>query len=362
MNATVVTHEMGRRISGHRDRFQDLFEAYFRSLRGSWDAPELSRFAPEALDRVEELALRGGKRQRVAFVYEAMNLVPGTGRQDAVDTAALSIELLQAHLLIHDDIIDDAPTRRGGPSTYYAYRDAIPDRPQHALGLAMLVGDLALTLSLQVIADAALPAWMAQSMTQLQLKAATSTFLGQIFDLERDFLGVPDEDLLHSVCDYKAARSSALAPLQLGLLAAEQDPREHDESLRRYAWAFGVSGQMRDDYLSLFGDEKVTGKPASADVRDGRVTYPIRMVLLAASPSERKVLESVLGRPDASEVDVDNVRQIIRDHRVDRSLLTAMRRYADLASREAATWAGWGEAESVAFFRDVPVWGIERLL
>ncbi|MFF3730720.1 polyprenyl synthetase family protein [Streptomyces sp. NPDC002476] len=197
-------------------------------------------------------------------------------------------------------------------------------------------------------------------MTQLQLTAATSTVLGQIFDLERDFVGVPDEDLLHSVCDYKAARSSALAPLQLGLLAAEQDPREHDESLRRYAWAFGVSGQMRDDYLSLFGDEKVTGKPASADVREGRVTYPIRTVLLTASPSERKVLDSVLGRPDASEADVDDVRQIIRDHRVDRTLLTDMRRYAELASREAATWSSWGEA--VAFFRDVSVWGIERLL
>ncbi|MFI9630087.1 polyprenyl synthetase family protein [Streptomyces sp. NPDC052042] len=362
MNTTVVTDEMGRRISGHRDRFQALFKSYFHSLRGSWDAPGLSHFAPEALDRVEELALRGGKRQRVAFVYEAMSLVPGTGRQDAVDTAALSIELLQAHLLIHDDIIDDAPTRRGGPSTYYAYRNTIPDRPQHALGLALLTGDLALTLSLQVIADAALPAWMAQTMTQWQLTAATSTVLGQIFDLERDFLGIPDEDLLHSVCDYKAARSSALAPLQLGLLAAEQDPREHDESLRRYAWAFGVSGQMRDDYLSLFGDEKITGKPATADVRDGRVTYPIRTVLLTASLSERKVLDSVLGRPDASDADVDDVRQIIRDHRVDRTLLTDMRRYAERASQEAATWSSWGEAEAVAFFRGVPVWGMERLL
>ncbi|MFF9785714.1 polyprenyl synthetase family protein [Streptomyces nigrescens] len=362
MNADGVTREMGHRISGHRDRFKVLFEDYFRSLRRTADVPTLSRFVPEALDRVEELALRGGKRQRVAFVYEAMNLAPSTGSQVAVDTAALSIELLQAHLLIHDDIIDDAPTRRGGPSTYYAYRAALPERPQHALGLALLAGDLALALSLQVIADAPLPASLAQSMTQCQVTAAASTFRGQIFDLERDFLGVPDTNVLHAVCDFKAARSSALAPIQLGLLAAGQDPCEHDASLRRYAWAFGVSGQMRDDYLSLFGDEKVTGKPATADVRDGRITYLIRTVLLAASASEREVLESVLGRTDASEADVDAVRQIIRDHRADRTLLADMGCHAEIASREAATWSGWGEAEAVAFFRDVPVWGIERLL
>lgn len=358
-----VTRQMASRIAQHRDRFQDLFQRYFAQLHATADAPELSRFAPECLRMVEELALRGGKRQRVAFAYEAANLTPGgTTTEKAVDIAALSIELLQAHLLIHDDIIDNAATRRGGPSTYYAYRDKLPGHPQHALGLAVLAGDLALVLSQQVIADAGLEPWLAQTMMTLQNKASLSTFVGQVFDLERDFLGVPDEELLHSVCDYKAARSSALAPLQLGLLAAEQDPKEHEPALRRYATSFGISGQMRDDYLSLFGSEEVTGKPATADVADGRVTYLIRRTLLAASDSERKLLASVLGQAGATETDVDTVREIVTAHGADQSLLADMRRFAELASTEAEQWASWAEADAVAFFRDVPVWGVQRLL
>jgi hypothetical protein len=71
MSDDEVTRQMGSRIAQHRDRFQDLFEKYFAQLHGSADAPELSRFAPECLHMVEELALRGGKRQRVAFAYAA---------------------------------------------------------------------------------------------------------------------------------------------------------------------------------------------------------------------------------------------------------------------------------------------------
>ncbi|MCX4827058.1 polyprenyl synthetase family protein [Streptomyces sp. NBC_01142] len=363
MSDDEVTRQMGSRITQHRDRFQDLFQKYFAQLHASSDAPELSRFAPECLRMVEELALRGGKRQRVAFAYEAANLVPGGAMTvKAVDIAALSIELLQAHLLIHDDIIDNAATRRGGPSTYYAYRDKFPDHPQHALGFAVLAGDLALVLSQQVITEAGLDPWLAQSMAAVQNTAGLSTFIGQVFDLERDFLGVPEEELLHSVCDFKAARSSALAPLQLGLLAAEQDPKEHEPTLRRYSTSFGISGQMRDDYLSLFGNEEVTGKPATADVADGRVTYLIRRTLLAASESEQKILSSVLGHAGATQTDVDKVREIVTAHRVDQSLLADMRRFAELASTEAEQWASWAEADAVAFFRDVPVWGVQRLL
>ncbi|MCX4681487.1 polyprenyl synthetase family protein [Streptomyces sp. NBC_01433] len=358
-----VTRQMGSRIAQHRDRFQDLFQKYFAQLHATADVPGLSRFAPECLRMVEELALRGGKRQRVAFAYEAANLMPGVATTaKAVDTAALSIELLQAHLLIHDDIIDNAATRRGGPSTYYAYRAKLPDHPQHALGLAVLAGDLALVLSQQVIADSGLDPWLTQSMATIQNTASLSTFIGQVFDLERDFLGVPEEELLHSVCDYKAARSSALAPLQLGLLAAEQDPKEHERTLQRYSTFFGVSGQMRDDYLSLFGKEEITGKPATADVADGRVTYLIRRALLAASETEKKLLSSVLGQADATETDVDTVREIVTDHCVDQSLLADMRRFAELASTEAAEWAAWGQPDAVSFFRDVPVWGVQRLL
>ncbi|OKI10234.1 polyprenyl synthetase [Streptomyces sp. CB02923] len=352
---------MQKRIAHYQEHFGTLFADYFAALRKDFDGPPLSRFTPRCLDLLQELSLRGGKRQRVAFMYEAARLVT-PDHVPGLDEAALSIELLQSHLLVHDDIIDDAPTRRGGPSTYYAYRAEFPDHPQTALGLALLAGDLAAFLSLQVLLDADLPVGLRAAMVDVQTRAAAATFVGQVFDLERDFPGPVTEDLLNSVSEYKASRSSALAPLQLGLLAAGEDPAAHDATLRRYALLFGISGQMCDDYLSLFGDEAVTGKPATADVRDGRRTYAVRAILAAATASERTEVERALGNPGCTDADVDTIRSIAQRHGVDRQLRTRMHHYAEQACTEAAGWRPRWREEAVAFFEQVPVWGVERSL
>ncbi|CAM4360211.1 polyprenyl synthetase family protein [Nocardia ninae] len=356
-----ITRELQDRISGYQDSFARIFERYFEELRENFDGPADSRFTARSLELLGDLSLRGGKRQRVAFMYEAARLVtdqPVAG----LDEAALSIELLQTHLLVHDDIIDDAPTRRGGPSTYFAYRAEFPGHPQTALGLALLAGDLAAFLSLRVLIDSGLPVPLKHALVDVQTRAAEATFVGQMFDLERDFPEIPSIELLNSVSDFKASRSSALAPMQLGLLVAGEDPAEHAVTLRRYALMFGISGQMCDDYLSLFGDERVTGKPNTADVRDGRRTYLISALLTAATRTERTRIESILGRPDCTAADVDSLREIACRHGVDRTLRAEMHRYAGLASKEASEWRDRWRADAVTFFERVPIWGVERTL
>ncbi|WP_213247997.1 MULTISPECIES: polyprenyl synthetase family protein [Gordonia] len=356
-----ITRELQGRIADYQDHFSRVFAQYFEDLQRNFDGPAESRFTARSLELLGHLSLRGGKRQRVAFLYEAARLVTAEP-VPGLDEAALSIELLQTHLLVHDDIIDDAPTRRGGPSTYYAYREEFPQHPQTALGLALLAGDLAAFLSLQVLLDSGLPVALRHALVDVQTRAAAATFVGQMFDLERDFPQIPSEELLNSVSDYKASRSSALAPIQLGLLVAGEDPVEHAETLRRYALMFGISGQMCDDYLSLFGDERVTGKPNTADVRDGRRTYAIRAVLATATETERVRIESILGRPDCTAADIDCLRDIAQHHRVDRELRSKMHRYAELACREAAGWRDCWHDDAVTFFERVPVWGVERTL
>ncbi|APS20102.1 polyprenyl synthetase family protein [Streptomyces parvus] len=357
----AVTRQMQERIENYQRRFGVLFQDYFKRLRQEFDAPKLSRFTPRSFDLLEDLSLRGGKRQRVAFMYEAARLVTSEP-VPGIDEAALSIELLQTHLLVHDDIIDDAPTRRGGTSTYYSYKEEFPEQPQTALGLALLAGDLAAFLSLRVLLEADLPLSLRQALVETQVTAGAATFVGQMYDLERDLPALPTEEMLHEVSDYKASRSSALAPIQLGLLAAGEDVKQFDATLRRYALMFGISGQMCDDYLSLFGDEKVTGKPATADVRDGRRTYAIRAILAAADASERGRVESILGRQDASADDIDTIREIARRHGVDQQLRSQMHRYAEEACVEAASWRPRWRDEAVTFFERIPVWGVERTL
>ncbi|MHA7959788.1 polyprenyl synthetase family protein [Streptomyces sp. L500] len=359
MNDTATATAL-ERVAGHRHRFNARFETYFDSLAADLGTPARSRFTPRCLELLRDLSLRGGKRLRVALLHEAARLVT-TDDVPGLDEAALSIELLQIHGLIHDDIIDDAPVRRGGPSTYYAYREEFPRHEQTALGLAVLAGDLAAFLSLRVLLDADVPAELRQAMLRVQTDAAADTVTGQILDLERDFVPLPDEELLHTVTDYKTTRYSILAPLRLGLLAAGEDPARHDGRLRRYATLVGIYEQMRDDYLDLFGDESVVGKPSGSDLRAGRRSYALSAVLAAATDDERTVVESALGDPHGTAATIDRVREIARHRGVEDRLRSDMRRYAEEASAEAASWHHWRE-EAVTFFARLPLWSVERVL
>ncbi|MFI6039193.1 polyprenyl synthetase family protein [Streptomyces sp. NPDC051315] len=356
-----MTERVLDRVAGHEHRFNTLFQEYFDTLSAELDAPSFSRFTPECLRLLRDLSLRGGKRMRVVLLHEAAGLVTAEP-VEGLDAAALSIELLQTHGLVHDDLIDDSPTRRGGPTTYYAYRERFPDHPQAALGLTVLAGDLALALSLRVLLEADIPVALRQAMVEVQTRAAADTFVGQIVDLERDFSATADEEVLHGVADYKSARYSILAPLRLGLLAAGGQPALVDDELRAYARLVGICGQMRDDYLDLFGDENTMGKPTGTDIRDGRHSYTVSALLSAVSDPERAVVEAALGDPSCTPETVAAVRTIAEDRGVPARMRTDMRRYAEQASTLAADWRQRWREEAVTFFEHLPLWSVDRVV
>ncbi|KPI31721.1 MULTISPECIES: polyprenyl synthetase family protein [unclassified Streptomyces] len=346
------------RVAGYERWFNTLFEEYFDTLSAGLDVPSFSRFTPQCLRLLRELSLRGGKRMRVVLLREAARLVTDKP-VEGLEAAALSIELLQTHGLVHDDLIDDSPIRRGGPSTYYAYRERFPDHPRTAVGLTVLAGDLALALSLQVLLDAKVPVTVRQAMVEVQMRAAADTFVGQIIDLERD-TAMPGEDVLHCVADYKSARYSILAPMQLGLLAAGEQSALFAKELRDYARLVGICGQMRDDYLDLFGDAAAMGKPTGTDIRDGKHSYTVSALLAAVDDAERRVVKAALGDPFCPPETIAAVREIGEHRGVPGRMQTDMRRYAEQATEVAAGWRSRWREEAVTFFEHVPLWSVNR--
>ncbi|MEV0523209.1 polyprenyl synthetase family protein [Streptomyces sp. NPDC050439] len=359
------------RAAGHRRRFDAAFEKYFAELSGDLNGAHLGRFPSRCLELLAQLSLRGGKRIRTTLLYEAAALatreeIPG------LTEAALSLELLHSHALILDDIMDDSPLRRGGPSTYYACRADLPDHPQAALGLAMMTGDLAGFLALRVLFDADLPADRKQAMLDVQLGVTTDTVIGQVLDLERDVHpsaaegdeGEEGEEgeqaLLETVCEYKTSRYTILAPMRLGLLAAGQDLAEHEESLHRYARLAGLSGQMRDDYLDLFGDPGLTGKPSGADLRAGRHTYLTRELLAATDGDDHETVRAALADPGCTPEVIDRVRSIAHRHDIPARVQADIDRHAHAAAAEAASWHRHWNGEAVALFEQLPLWNTRR--
>ncbi|MFE7093373.1 polyprenyl synthetase family protein [Streptomyces erythrochromogenes] len=363
MNTTVTGAR--QRVSEHQRRFEPRFAAYFDSLTnpatGALELPPHAKFPARALDLVRDMSLRGGKRLRVAFLHEAAALAtdqPGPG----LDEAAISIELLQTHGLIHDDIIDASTARRGAPSIPQAYRDDFPDHPDTALGLAVLAGDLAAFLSLRVLLTCDLPPGRAAAMAAVQADAGALTVVGQFVDLERDFGPLPDLDTLHDVTEFKTTRYSVLAPLRLGLLAAGVDPAPYDAELRRYSTALGIANTVRDDWLDLFGDPAVVGKPACSDIRSGRRSYAVRALLAADTldERERKVVQGALGDPHSDEDTLLDVLAIARRHAIDRTVQAQADHHAQQAAAVARSWHGRWRPEPVAFFEHLPAWTAHR--
>lgn len=352
-----------QRASGHQRRFEARFAAYFDSLTdpagGAFETPQHGAFPARALDLVREMSLRGGKRLRVILLHEAAALVTD---QDVpgLDGAAISIELLQTHGLIHDDIIDDSPLRRGGPSTYYAYRDEFPDRPDTALALALLAGDLAAFLSTRALLTSGLPADRVLAMAAVHADTAAATVTGQMIDLERDFHPAPGTEFLHAVTEFKSTRYSVLAPLRLGLLAAGADLAPYDGELRAYATALGIANQIHDDWLDLFGDPESLGKPVGSDIRSGRRSYVVRALQSVCDETERKLLNGALGDPGCDDETLDRIRRIARAHGVDRQLRADAGHHARRAGAQAAGWRGRWRPDAVAFFEHMPPLSVAR--
>ncbi|MER5642411.1 polyprenyl synthetase family protein [Kitasatospora sp. NPDC002227] len=353
-----------RRAAEHRRRFDARFAAYFDGLTdpagGALDGPQHGRFPARALELLRDLSLRGGKRLRVCVLNEAAGLV-AEGSPPGLAEAAISIELLQTHGLVHDDIIDGSAVRRGAPSVPQAYLDEYPDRPGTALGLAVLAGDLAAFLALRVLLTTGLPAGSAAAMAAEVSDVGASTVVGQFLDLERDFGPVPDLEFLDAVTEFKTTRYSVLTPLRLGLLAAGADPARYDGELRRYATALGTANMLRDDWLDLFGDPGAAGKSLGSDLRSGRRSYVLRALLNAdLDGAERRLLDGALGDPWCAEATVDRVRAIARRHGVDHSVTAEAERHAREAAALAGSWHTRWRADAVTFFEQLPAWTVAR--
>ncbi len=199
-------------------------------------------------------------------------------------------------------------------------------------------------------------------MIEVQTRAAADTFVGQIIDLERDFTATAGEQILHCVADYKSARYSILAPMQLGLLAAGEQPALFKQELHDYARLVGICGQMRDDYLDLFGDAATMGKPTGTDIRDGKHTYTVRALMSAIDGTERALVEAALGDRSCTPETIAAVREIGENRGVTVRMQTDMRRYAEQASAVASGWRSRWREEAVTFFEHLPLWGVERAM
>ncbi len=187
---------------------------------------------------------------------------------DALDAAAVAVELIHCYSLVHDDLpaMDNDALRRGQPTVHVAFDEAT----------AILAGDALQSLAFEILADAPQPAERRVAMLAELARASGLAGMcgGQALDIaatgtQANPISIAELERLHSLKTGALLRAS----VRLGAIASGADAASRT-ALDRYADALGLAFQVRDDLLDVEGDSATLGKTAGKDSAQDKATFP----------------------------------------------------------------------------------------
>jgi geranylgeranyl diphosphate synthase type II len=217
----------------------------------------------------------GGKRLRPVLLLIACEAFGGN--IDKAMPAAMAVEVFHNFTLLHDDIMDNADTRRGKPSVFAKW----------GANVSILSGDAMLITAYKMLS--ALDAGSLSRVMPLFNDMAIEVCEGQQYDM--DFEGmdkVAVEDYILMIERKTSALLSGSAMIGATLAGAKDDDIK---KLYRFATELGLAFQLQDDMLDSFGDEAL-GKRIGGDILEGKKTYLMVQAMSRASDEEREVLRT----------------------------------------------------------------------
>lgn len=252
-------------------------------------------------DAARHLLESGGKRIRPYILLKSCEIVGGDPN-NAIPFAA-AVELLHNFTLIHDDIMDNDPLRRGVPTVHVKW--GIP--------LAITSGDLLFAKTYEsILKNKNISSLTHDRFIECIERITTATISiceGQAMDLLFQSSDVGEDGYLKMIDGKTASLFKACA--EIGGIVGGGESAEV-RILGEFAWNSGVAFQLIDDCLGLIGDEKTLGKPVGSDIREGKKTLIIIHALSQASDDERERIKRVLGNPKASKKDVESLLTLIK--------------------------------------------------
>jgi geranylgeranyl diphosphate synthase type I len=281
-----------------RERIQAVLDEFLDEMGG-----RLAPLGPDAARLLAEAraSVTGGKRFRAAFCYWGYRaLAPAPDDERPLLRACAALELLHASALVHDDLMDASDTRRGRPATHRGFEAEHRgdgwrgDPEQYGAAAAILLGDLLLSWSEELLRRCGLPLEQVASAMGIFDLCRSEVIAGQFLDVSVQARGRADVDAAMTVLRYKSAKYSIERPLHIGAALAGGSDADL-ESLTAYGLPLGEAFQLRDDLLGVFGDAATTGKPAGDDLEEGKRTVLVALALDAAPSQDAALLDASLG-------------------------------------------------------------------
>ena len=278
-------------IPGLWERVDRVEERLFKASAS--DNPYLTRIA-------QHLLAAGGKRYRPVLVQLAGEF--GPARDHRLIEAGAAVELIHIGSLYHDDVIDEAQTRRGTASVNANWSNTE----------AILAGDFLIARASEIAA-----AGLGEEAVRLLARTYAELVEGQTLELQ--LTGGLD----HGPADHYRVIGGKTASLirtsaRLGALASDAPPEAAD-ALSKAAWELGMVFQLTDDALDLVATEEELGKPAGSDIGQGVYTLPVLHAL--AGPSGSRIAALLKGgAPFDNQAVAEVIRLVLKGGHLEKTL------------------------------------------
>lgn len=264
----------------------------------------------KVVDRIVAYLVRShGKGLRPMLCLLCSKLGGNDLNEDSI-RAAVVVELLHEATLVHDDVVDEAPKRRGFPSLSARFKNKV----------SVLFGDY-------MLANVLTETLGSRNLLWLDILADTSRRMakGELVQAVRTRrLDMTESDYLEMIGNKTAALFGACC--RLGALTGGLDG-QLVENLGDYGENLGVTFQIRDDLLDLFGNRVLTGKPVGGDLREKKLTLPLLKAFANADPREARRIRARIRR-GVKRAEIKLISEFVRAHEGDR--------YADEVMRNSA--------------------------
>jgi len=299
-----------KQVESHLQDFLSTQSDYFTAI-----APELKPVSTS----LSAFVVNGGKRFRPLFAAVGA-MGAGSELSDPEMRAFASLELLQACALVHDDLMDASDTRRGEPAIHKLFETMhVAEKyqgktTQFGLSASVLIGDLALIWSDLMLNSSGIKNESLLAALSVHDEMRVELIAGQYLDVFEQARGTQSVAQALNIARYKSAKYTIERPLHLGAAIAIPDAAKRAQIVSIYSefgLPLGEAFQLRDDLLGVFGDPKVTGKPAGDDLREGKRTVLMAMTHDRISgPAEAEFLQE-FGNHDISEGAIARLQEII---------------------------------------------------
>lgn len=270
-------------------------QEYQKQISDYFEALQLVKEPKNLYDPIQYIVSLGGKRMRPVLTLMATEVFD-TDSKKAIP-AATAIEIFHNFSLVHDDIMDDAPLRRGHETVHEKWN----------VNTAILSGDAMLILAYQHFEEYEPPVF--RDLAKLFSKTALEVCEGQQYDVDfetREDVTIPE---YLKMIEYKTAVLVAAA-MKMGAIVAETST-ENADLIYDFGLNLGLAFQLQDDYLDAFGNPETFGKQVGGDIIENKKTYLyLKAIEFAKSEEKDQLLHLFSIQPNDNSDKIESVKEI----------------------------------------------------